>query len=288
MINAMEWESIYHYAGGLREDSQGRYSESGNADKSVQLMMRDYLTIGTELLAKVWNEHTPDQSLKESFSATEIDLATKKALFLGARIWQAYQQIVQPLLSEGFESSLGFDPLDAQEWSRIIVDSIMRRRYPETREAFGLIYHAGLRDAEACHRLGISYMKAHRYLEAIEACKQAIQIRPDYGEAYCNLGCAYFALARYEEAVSAFKGAIQIGPHDVELYRNLAWAYRMLGRHGEEIEAYKKAIEIRPDYADAHFGLSEAYLLMGEVSLAAKQQETIRRLIEEEKRRRNM
>ena len=78
MINAMEWESIYHYAGGLREDSQGRYSESGNADKSVQLMMRDYLTIGTELLAKVWNEHTPDQSLKESFSATEIDLATKK------------------------------------------------------------------------------------------------------------------------------------------------------------------------------------------------------------------
>jgi cytochrome c-type biogenesis protein CcmH/NrfG len=62
----------------------------------------------------------------------------------------------------------------------------------------------------------------------------------------------------------------------------------MLGRHGEEIEAYKKAIEIRPDYADAHFGLSEAYLLMGEVSLAAKQQETIRRLIEEEKRRRNM
>lgn len=77
-------KEIDYYASGLKEDTERGYANSGNMEKVFELASRDYKTIASELLQKIW---------REDFSSNE-----KKGLFLGVRIWQAYQQIVQPFL----------------------------------------------------------------------------------------------------------------------------------------------------------------------------------------------
>jgi hypothetical protein len=77
---------IDYYASGLKEDTEKGYSKSGNMEKVSELTTGDYKTISSELLRKIWKE--------------DIDSNERKGLFLGARIWQAHQQIVQPLLAK--------------------------------------------------------------------------------------------------------------------------------------------------------------------------------------------
>ena len=80
---------INYYAVGLKEDTEKGYSKSGNMEKVAELTARDYKTLGGELLQKIWQE--------------DVSLNERKTLFLGARIWQAYQQIVQPFLPKLLE-----------------------------------------------------------------------------------------------------------------------------------------------------------------------------------------
>ena len=75
---------IDHYASGLKEDMEKGYSKSGDMKKTIALAKRDYKTISSELLQKVWEK--------------DIDSNERKGLLLGLRIWQAHQQIVQPFL----------------------------------------------------------------------------------------------------------------------------------------------------------------------------------------------
>jgi len=77
---------INHYGSGLKEDTEKGYSKSGNMEKVLELTTKDYKTIGAELLQKIWKE--------------EVSSNEKKILFLGTRIWQAHQQIVQPFLAK--------------------------------------------------------------------------------------------------------------------------------------------------------------------------------------------
>ena len=80
---------INYYAAGLKEDTEKGYSKSGNMEKVAELTARDYKTLGGELLQKIWQE--------------DVSSNERKTLFLGARIWQAYQQIVQPFLPKLLE-----------------------------------------------------------------------------------------------------------------------------------------------------------------------------------------
>lgn len=81
---SIEQKEIDYYASGLKEDSEKGYSKSGVMEKVEDLTKRDYRTIASELLQKIWKE--------------DINSNERKGVFLGARIWQAYQQIVQPFL----------------------------------------------------------------------------------------------------------------------------------------------------------------------------------------------
>jgi tetratricopeptide (TPR) repeat protein len=115
----------------------------------------------------------------------------------------------------------------------------------------------------AYNNLGVTYYKLGRYQEAIEACKQAIIIKPDYAEAYCNLGVAYGNLGRYQDEIEAYKQAIRIKPDYARAHYNLGVTYYNLGRYQEAIEAYKQAVIIKPDDAEVHYNLGFAYNKLG-------------------------
>jgi tetratricopeptide (TPR) repeat protein len=49
--------------------------------------------------------------------------------------------------------------------------------------------------------MGVAYNKLKEYQNAIDACKKAIEIKPDYHEAYNTMGVAYNGLGKYQEAI---------------------------------------------------------------------------------------
>jgi hypothetical protein len=103
-------EEIDYYAAGLKEDSEKEYSESGEMDKAFQLSTRDHLTIGSELLENIWKEKLTSSSketlrdYRPGYGLKNVDPQAKKTLFMGASIWRAYQQTVQPFLEQLLDS----------------------------------------------------------------------------------------------------------------------------------------------------------------------------------------
>ena len=125
------------------------------------------------------------------------------------------------------------------------------------------LYGDSGRDAAvAYYNLGVSCGDSGRYAEAVEACKKAIRINPDYAKAYHSLSFAYYKLGRYEEAIEASIQTIRIKPDYADAYKNLGSAYFQLGRWQEAIESYKQTIRIKPGDAEAYnvWGGSLGYL----------------------------
>jgi len=97
---------------------------------------------------------------------------------------------------------------------------------------------------DAWFNLGAAYEKQERFEEEIDACLQAIKLKPDWAEAHCNLGVALSKLSRWAEAV----------------------------------EAFKQAVKIKSGYAEAHFNLGVACLNLGDQKAAKVAYETLKTL----------
>jgi Tfp pilus assembly protein PilF len=73
--------------------------------------------------------------------------------------------------------------------------------------------------AENYLNLSLFYYNAGKYDQCIEACKKAIQLKPDYALAYNNMCSAYNALKIFDKAIEAGKKAVSLQP-DFELAKN--------------------------------------------------------------------
>jgi len=62
------------------------------------------------------------------------------------------------------------------------------------------------------------------YEKSIEACKTAIQLKPDYADAHSNMGAAYNQLKQWDKAIEAFNKALRINPQHKLALGNLNWA----------------------------------------------------------------
>ena len=67
--------------------------------------------------------------------------------------------------------------------------------------------------------LSLQYYNEGRYEDAIEACRSALALRPDYAAAWNNIGAAQNQLGRYAEGATACEKALRLDP-GLELARN--------------------------------------------------------------------
>ena len=67
--------------------------------------------------------------------------------------------------------------------------------------------------------LSLTYFQYEKYDKCIEACNEALKLRPNYADAYNNICSAYNAMKRWDEAIKAGEKALQINPK-YELARN--------------------------------------------------------------------
>src|SRR3989338_11097028 len=97
-------DAVNHYAAGMIEEGEKGYSKSGNEEKALRLMMKDYATLATELLERVWQENISQKALddlqnyKPGQNMGALDLTAQKIALLGSGIWETHLEIVKPFL----------------------------------------------------------------------------------------------------------------------------------------------------------------------------------------------
>ena len=72
--------------------------------------------------------------------------------------------------------------------------------------------------------LSLQYHREGRYRDSINACKKALEIKPDYDLAYNNICAAYNELKMWDKAIEACKKGLKINPSLQIMKNNLARA----------------------------------------------------------------
>ena len=107
--------------------------------------------------------------------------------------------------------------------------------------------------AEAHTFLGWTYSMLGRHEQAIEECRRAIEVDPDFGNPYNDIGAYLLELERWQEALPWFDQAMAAPRYEARVYPyvNKGRALEHLGRAWEALEAYRQAMQISPDYQPA-------------------------------------
>lgn len=74
--------------------------------------------------------------------------------------------------------------------------------------------------------LSLYYFNNQRYQDCIDACNQALQLKPGYDLAYNNICASYNKLGKYGEAIAAAKTGLVYNPNNEILKNNLAEAVK--------------------------------------------------------------
>ena len=98
---------------------------------------------------------------------------------------------------------------DTEQAERLFHDAYEKHMQGRVDEAIKL-YQQSLEKcptAEAHTFLGWAYSFSGRFEDAIEECKKAIEIDPEFGNPYNDIGCYLMSLKRSSESIPWFKKA---------------------------------------------------------------------------------
>lgn len=104
--------------------------------------------------------------------------------------------------------------------------------------------------AEAHTFLGWAFSYKGHYDEAIEECRKAIEIDPDFGNPYNDIGAYLIEKGKYEEAMPWFEKAIAARRYDSYCFPhyNMGRVWEKRGEWFRAFDCYMKAIENNPEY----------------------------------------
>lgn len=96
---------------------------------------------------------------------------------------------------------------------------------------------------------GIGYAHSHKgeYLDAIAACKEAINHNSRYAQAYLQMGEAYYALDKVGPAVEAFRQAVALSPDYTLAHYRLGQAYMKLKQPEQAVASFQEVFRLAPD-----------------------------------------
>jgi len=105
--------------------------------------------------------------------------------------------------------------------------------------------------AEAHTFLGWTYSFMSLPDQAIEECRRAIEVDPDFGNPYNDIGAYLIEQGNLHAAIEWFKRAMKASRYECYFYPhfNLGRVYEALGRSREALREYKTAIDLNPKYA---------------------------------------
>lgn len=110
---------------------------------------------------------------------------------------------------------------------------------------------------EAHTFLGWSYSIQQQYEEAIEECRKAIDLDPDYGNPYNDIGAYLISLGKLEESITWLEQACTAPRYDARHFPhyNLGRVMERLGDFARARDEYREAVACEPAYKAAKVAL---------------------------------
>jgi Tfp pilus assembly protein PilF len=107
--------------------------------------------------------------------------------------------------------------------------------------------------AEAHTFLGWTYHFQGKLQDAIDECKRAIEVDPNFGNPYNDIGAYLISLKRYDEAVSWLERATRAARYEPRHfpYFNLGRIYYAKGMISRAKQCFEQALRIEPRYTEA-------------------------------------
>lgn len=98
-----------------------------------------------------------------------------------------------------------------------------------------------------------AYASKRQYELAIELCRSAIQIDPEYGNSYNDIGAYLIELGKIDEAVEYLEKAIAAKDYDCRFYPyyNLGKVYMAKHLVKKAVDCFEKAVELKPEFVAA-------------------------------------
>ena len=111
----------------------------------------------------------------------------------------------------------------------------------------------------AYSKLGVAYLKARRYDEALAAFSRASAIPPPLASTFNGLGMALLFKDRVAEAIMEFEYALTLDSRFIEPRLNLWKVFERQGRHAEAIGEMLEALKIEPNSPVLYNNLGVSY-----------------------------
>ncbi|MFH0800526.1 MAG: tetratricopeptide repeat protein [Pseudomonadota bacterium] len=107
--------------------------------------------------------------------------------------------------------------------------------------------------------LAHNYGQEHRLQEAVNACKEAVEVSPGFAEARIYLGKLYASQEMHSEAVRTLADVVRDFPKEEDVYPLLASEHVIMREYGRAVEVLKQMISFDPDALIAYFYLGQIY-----------------------------
>jgi 2-polyprenyl-3-methyl-5-hydroxy-6-metoxy-1,4-benzoquinol methylase len=103
---------------------------------------------------------------------------------------------------------------------------------------------------------GLEHYHAGNFAQTMRVCQEVLRDYPQNAEALHRLGMTFIAAGQYSSAVETIKQAIAIDPNRPAYYSSVGVALQKLNRWEEAAANYQVALAMKPDFADALDNLS--------------------------------
>ena len=105
--------------------------------------------------------------------------------------------------------------------------------------------------AEAYTFLGWTYSFMGKLDEAIDECRHAIAVDPEFGNTYNDIGAYLIEKEQFDEAIPWFEKAMQAKRYESPAFPhlNLGRVYERKAEWDQALDSYKKALALNPNYA---------------------------------------
>ncbi|MDJ0589713.1 MAG: tetratricopeptide repeat protein [Pleurocapsa sp. MO_226.B13] len=115
---------------------------------------------------------------------------------------------------------------------------------------------------------GINLSEQNKFVDAIKAYSQAIELNPDNALIYYNRGLAFYHLRQHEPALHDFDKTIELNPDVVQPYMTRALILMYLEDYQGAIADFESAAKIDPEKPEAYSGRGFATMLNGQTAQA--------------------
>lgn len=120
-------------------------------------------------------------------------------------------------------------------------------RYTTELALWNIWSRSGDEDVDNMLEAGKDYLENEKYSEAIEQFDAVIEAAPDFAEGYNQRAIACFVTGEWENALEDCKQTVELNPYHFGAYAGMGHVYLRLDQVDRAVEAYQQALTINPN-----------------------------------------